>query len=351
MSNGALLSIFFCVLVAQSISFSSQSLGHHSSFLQTSKSLQPSLHRIARQDDQEMCFLIFLEASTKEQCSPSFAQSVIDMVSQCGQVGGDAAIEFENDCRKNSAGKLCGAIDVRNVEIICQSSSSTGCSPECRESLNKVVTDNGCCMYHLGSLQDLFPLCVVDIPSPCPPTSLNIPPTSSSKLSCQADDDFDKFYREIVCSLASPIMDSLNSNNCPGFAKSVEIECIEQDGEFCVEKLKENSTMDELNEAYFNCYFTPGCSTSCKMSLNNLTDILGCCLNIYNPSYVMGTQYFDPNIAFAITGDNDLWQECGITPPGICASASPLHTTVGSIAFFILSVPLFFLYNNYFLIA
>ena len=256
-------------------------------------------------------------------------------------------------CRMNSAGDFCGSVDFISAQSNWNLSITTGssCTAECNESL----IDAGCCFSNLDFLQDLFTLCDLNFPSPCPET-LTIP-TITSDPSCQTDEDIFMLDTELTCSVASPILDSLNSNNCPSsFTRNFELQCSMRDGELCIKSAFDNSTVNELASAIANCPSVSSCSTNCEASLRNLSNNLGCCLNLFNSSYTMGTEFFNPESS-TIVLDNDLWQECGITPPGSCFSApsstapsstAPSSAAVGNRAFTFFPVIIFFhLYHIY----
>ena len=147
---------------------------------------------------------------------------------------------------------------------------------------------------------------------------------------------------ELSCSIASPILDSLNSNNCPSEARNFELQCSMRNGKLCRDSAADNSTITELSSAVMNCPSVSNCSTSCVTSLRNLNNNLGCCLNLFNSSYTMDADFLNPDSAFTTVLDNDLWQECGIATPGACVFASS-STAVGNIAFITLSVSFYFI--------
>ena len=116
----------------------------------------------------------------KAECS--VAQKYINAFSRCGSLRNEFAINFENGCRRNSAGEYCRILEISSFPIACQS----GCSAACRT----ILTNGGCCFsFYMDSATEYFNACVLDIPSACPSTSLSIP-TSSDDASCSSRDDF-----------------------------------------------------------------------------------------------------------------------------------------------------------------
>ena len=294
----------------------------------------------------------------KGLCSHPFAQNYINAVSQCGSLGSEEAIAKQQGCRQSSAGEYCSTVDI--VLNIC--GLNGGCSAECRKSL----TDFGCCL-NLFSYKDIFKrnlaACGLASPSACPPSSLTIP-TFSDNPSCLSHDDFCLFNAEFICSNGRPILDDLISNNCLILAREFEDNCRYRDGKNCVE-VYTTSTMQE--NATMNCPSTSNCSSACRSTLNGFKDSLGCCLNLFNAS--LGESKNDVS-KYSVITDNALWQECGITPPGVCelslnatapsayttaesllsaaapsayttAAAPSAYTTAGNIAFRVLAASLF----------
>ena len=235
MKYGAQLFILFRVLIVQTLSFSRKGFGHQ------------SMNRVER-EEESVCGSIIREVKTEEVCSSfSLGQDYINMLSQCGPNASRFVAEFEMRCRMNSAGEFCGSIHIYSAQSNCKLALQTGsnCTAECIESL----TDAGCCFSSSAFPQDLFTLCDLDFPSPCPETSLTIPPITSDP-SCQTEEDMLRLDQKLICSVASPILDSLNSNNCSSSSiRSFEIQCSKNNGELCTDNLTDNSTQNELKEA------------------------------------------------------------------------------------------------------
>ena len=337
MKNGIKLFILFSALVVQTQSFSPLGFGHQS-FVSVSKTTN-SINRVTRDEGSDRCEGVMQDAINEQFCSTSFGQNYVNRVNQCGPDIGLNSDTLALVCGKNSAGEFCGSINFTNALSNCNSSlTGSTCPTECY----KTLTDAGCCFSRFNFLVDLFTLCDIDFPSPCPETSLTIPPITSDNPSCQTEEDISRLYMEFTCSVASPIVYSLNSNNCPSFARNFELQCSMQDGESCSDSAADNSTLNELTSAAVNCPSISECSTSCETSLRNLNKNFGCCLNLHNSSYTIGTEYFDSDSPFTTILDNDLWQECGITPPGACLFASS-SAAVGNIVFIILSVTFYFI--------
>ena len=257
------------------------------------------------------------------QCTSLFGQSFIDMISQCGSDGQELAIDLEQDCRMNAAGERCGSIDISDVEDSCLPSSF--CSSGCRESLNASVMQNGCCNSNFERLQRYFPLCGIEVPSPCPPTLVNIPSSPPINPSCSTSQDLDTLLRDIQCSSQyAPVLEALNSNNCQD--REIEIICNRRDGEFCTDQFRD--ALFDLSNAVNNCPSTLACPSTCQGAINRLNNNLGCCFNNYNTTYVAGTSFSFSAQPYLTISSNSLWQECGVTPPGACSTQpTPIPTT------------------------
>ena len=247
-------------------------------------------------------------------------------------MGNEFAINFENGCRRNSAGEYCRALAVSSIIIACQS----GCSTACRN----ILTDGGCCLnFYMDSVTEYFNACGLDIPSACPTTSLSIP-TSSDDASCSSSEDFPLYLVDNFCNNGQPVYDSLISNdNCLDFAPQLEDTCRYRDGKNRNTEVFVTASNTLVNNATANCPSTFNCSTSCRSFLNDLNSNLGCCLNILNASLSVGS---DPS--YSVITDYALWLQCDITPPGICESsftaadsftevASSAYVIAGNIAF------------------
>ena len=286
-----------------------------------------SVSRISRQSteaDIQECS----NEQVKAECS--VAQKYINAFSRCGSLGNEFAINFENGCRRNSAGEYCRTLEISSFPIACQS----GCSAECRT----ILTNGGCCFYfYMDSATEYFNACGLDIPSACPSTSLSIP-TSSDDASCSSRDDFSGFEIDNFCNNGQPVYDSFISNdNCQDFARQIQDGCRYRDGKNCNTEVFDTTSNTQVNNAIANCPSIFNCSASCRSSLNDLNSNLGCCLNNYNDSLSVSS-----NPRYSVITDNALWLQCDITPPGICestftAAASSAYVTAGNIAFLVLA--------------
>ena len=251
-----------------------------------------SASRVTRQVNEAECSNVINEGL----CSPSYGQSFINAVSQCGSQGNAAAIASEKDCRQSSTGEFCSSVNIALITSGCRSNS--GCSAACRKSL----TDLGCRLNpYMDTLEQNFIDCQLALPSACPPSSLTIP-TSSDNPSCSSSEDFSRFVTEYVCSNVHPIFDDLISNNCLKYAREFQDACRYRDGMNCLEVIA-TSTIQE--NAITNCPSTSSCSSACRSTLNGFKDSLGCCLNLFNASLVESSN--DVSMYSVIT-DNALWR-------------------------------------------
>ena len=303
MKGVAHIALIFCLLVMITKGWNLPLGFDHQTF--STKNLV-SVRRVARQVNEVDCSRV----RSKALCSPSFAQNYINAVSQCGSVESTQAIQTEELCRQFSAGEYCLSVDINAVITIC-CGSSVNCSAACRKSL----TDFGCCLNpYMDILEQNFTACRLAFPSACPPSSLTIP-TSSDNSSCSSREDFISFSKRYFCSNGHPILDEFISNNCPKHACAFVDSCRYRDGKNSLEVI--NATFNMQVKAITSCLLTSNCSSSCSSTINGLNN-LGCCLNIFNASLREISDIFS---VYSIITDNTLWQECGITPPEVCASS------------------------------
>ena len=332
MKGIAHISLIFCVLVTITKGWILPLSVGHQTF---SPKKIVSVSRVTRQVNDAECSSVV----SKGVCSPSFAQKFINALSQCGSLGSDEAITYEKGCRQSSAGAYCSSVNIALITSVCR--SNAGCSAACGKSL----TDLGCCLNpDMDILEQNFTACGLAFPSACPPSSLTIP-TYSDSHSCSSKKDFSRFETDYICSNGRPVLDDLISNNCPKYARAIQDECRYRDGKNCVEVI-EASTIQEnatLEKAIMNCPSKSSCSSACRSTLNGFKDSLGCCLNLFNASLEDSSNDVS---TYSVIRDNALWQECGITPPGVCesplnAAASSAYSTAGNIAFLVLAATLF----------
>ena len=130
------------------------------------------------------------------------------------------------------------------------------------------------------------------------------------------------FLNSIECD--SEIASALFIDNCNFFDTFVRLRCSIRDGDFCANQ-DSDSISDFLIDPVTTCLSTSECSSNCRVQINRINNILGCCFNLYNTTIVAGTIYSMPASRYAIISDNSLWQECGVTPPGFC-STNPILT-------------------------
>ena len=201
------------------------------------------------------------------------------------------------------------------------------------------MTDLGCCLNTYTDILELnFTACETASPSACPRSSLTIP-TSSDDPSCSTSEDLLRVATEYFCSNGRPILDDLISNNSLKTARDFEDACRYRDGKNCLEVIETSTVQyDNLTDAITNCPSTSSCSSACSNSLNGLMDSLGCCLNLFNASLGESSKAVS---TYSVISDNALWQECGITPPGVCelslnAAAPSAYSAAGNIAFLFL---------------
>ena len=189
------------------------------------------------------------------------------------------------------------------------------------------------CLHPLWRMAAAIPTSTfsMNIPSPCPPSSLNFPSSPSINPSCSTREDLDDLTREIQCSTAlAPILEALNSDNCQVAARDVKILCSRRDGDFCTDIMAGN-TSDLLNAVQY-CTSETDCPPMCQEAINTVNINRGCCFNIFNTTFVTGTSHIYEAEQFASISDNGLWQQCGVTPPGVCPPSAAGITVISYLA-------------------
>lgn len=224
--------------------------------------------------------------------------------------------------RQNSANETCGTFDIEGI-MLPDCTSTTSCSPACRDSLNALTSGYGCCINSNSGLEEYFTACGVDLPSACSP-SFNLPGISFNTMCAFSDENFVNFDNDFFCSNVQPSLDVLNPNFCPVYVRLLEYTCRNWDGRFCREDLNSASDLIATTELY--CPSVSSCSEGCVVFLNSLNEDLGCCLNQLNSSAAVGITGLD--LPYRTITDDALWLECGITPPGLCESS--LNARAGS---------------------
>ena len=278
-------------------------------------------------DEAKVCSQILY----RTQCTGGYTQNFINTLSRCSSAGLASAVAAEMLCRQNANGDYCGTIgvDIANIldaNQICTSS----CSSSCRSALLSLSNRHGCCLTSNPLLQ-LLPLlshfisCGISLPGSCDETNLNVP-SATTVASCDSATESLRATLSFSCTRQNiqPILDALRENNCDTFAQLNEIGCGFRNGRFCYENFLTTDTSirvaGALTDATGSCLSESTCSSPCASSISTLNEELGCCINLYNSSllvYQTTSAGGDLSLFSTITSNN-LWSECGVTPPGIC---------------------------------
>ena len=336
-------SVYWLLLIFVAVASGIQ---HHSSILSIgraqNKAIEVSLQHIGghsvkiggavkrqtNQNEAQVCSQILY----KTQCTGSYAQNYINSIGQCSDGGLAVAVAAEKLCRQNARGDYCGtvAIDIASIvsaDQICTSS----CSSSCRSALVSLRNRYGCCLIanpllQLYTLTLYFSFCDMVVPTSCNKTNLSVPSNPNTGATCgrNAIEVSRTSFRLACTPNLQSTLDTLRENNCDTFAQLNEINCGYRNGRYCYEialsTSTSNSAVRALTDAASSCLSDTTCSSSCKNAISNLNKEVGCCVNLYNSSllvYQTTTAGGDLSPFSAITSNN-LWAECGITPPGIC---------------------------------
>ena len=131
------------------------------------------------------------------------------------------------------------------------------------------------------------------------------------------------------------------SNNCEAPARETLLRCSSRDGSLCLTQVSRAS--GALLNASQSCPSSSNCSSNCQAAINVLKNDLGCCFILFNTTFVAGTAFNGSGSLFATFSDSNLWQQCGVTPPGVCPSSA-----AGNTVFSVLAVILLVICNVYF---
>jgi len=261
----------------------------------------------------------------KTQCTGSYTQNYIDTLGQCSSYGLVAAQNAEKLCRQNSKGEYCGTVGVDSVSLANVQRVCTTCSSSCKSALLSLNSSHGCCLIdnpllQLYSLSSYFKSCSISMPSYCPKTNLKVPSSATTGTTCGSSTTaFQRTSFSFSCSRQNlqPTLDALRNSNCDNFAQLNELSCSYRNGRYCYESLLTSNVT--LANAIRFCPYNTTCSPCCSTSIANLNNELGCCVNLYNSSLqVYGAVGGGDLSPYNNITNNNLWEGCGITSPGIC---------------------------------
>ena len=248
---------------------------------------------------------------------------------------------LERRCRVNKQGDLCGSFvdnldDVELASEACIDTTMTNCSNECRQRLEVVEDDVGCCIneminntrigprkYQRLFNYSLWSMCGVDTPrQSCPPSRLTKLPKPKSTSNCSFHEIFQRRY-QVQCrsSTMKAFADDYNAHGCQQVAKDLYNTCsITEEGVWCMEKPLINNffILDLADLAQSVCSSNGStCTAECRSALQDIRSNVGCCINnLFNNTYL---QLVYTEVIFnSILSRKEVWTSCGVTYPDSC---------------------------------
>jgi len=256
---------------------------------------------------------------------------------------------YEKRCRLNNNGHYCGSFsdyftDIREANAECLAGNDTvGCSDACRNKLEVLREDIGCCinevlnntrrtwLYPSLFNYTLWESCNLTTPSPsCLPSPLSRSMTTE-KSKCSRDEIFEK-SRLVLCNrtMLQPLLEMYDSHGCSAVGEDQMNICgLDENGKWCTKRFVSNiRTLSTLMvSAITHCPNKDQCSSNCKRSLLALNEVMGCCLtNLLNNTFVE-LVFADTHEYFRNYTSTELWKKCGIQHPRHCEVA--LSSAVG----------------------
>ena len=291
------------------------------------------------------------------QCGTSgYAQQIANIALGCRNYA--YARHVSNACARSENGDFCGSATVRfdfdqsqsvGGAATCSNAVRLGyCPSTCRSFLQLASSRLGCCINTYINATDspllslysvyvdyrLWNLCNVPLPvADCGNTlPLNLPQYAQD---CTVQELFRRFANyECMTSVGQPFVDTvLQNSRCYFIARSLVDSCATDDrtNQYCAVTIASGSngfssggSNPLLTSLTTNCYSSSSsfCSSSCRISVINIANAYGCCVNVFNNS---GLQV--PQLSYGV------WKSCGVNSPGFCTGSSMLSGTVITNAF------------------
>jgi len=279
------------------------------STLDSVSSLTRSRRQTAR-EDQHHCAAV----ASREHCSTSYAQNLINAISECGDnaTSGITSI-FESHCRQNDQGLFCGEA----LDYVTGNCTAATCRAECFNSLRQA----GCCINEESfSFYRILTTCNISMPSPCPQSNLEIPEIVRNSSCTTAK--FKEITLSVSCDNIKPVIAALSEQDMCKAPKEIQQDiCSSRNGQYCLVELglaKSNTTPTEI-QAIRNvdrdCPSLSNCTIQCNSSLNFVKDSIGCCFPSLNATFSL----------LSYANSSQLWKACEIPVPQRCDNTSVIH--------------------------
>ena len=167
---------------------------------------------------------------------PASGQNFIDKLGGCGEKGRRFIDILINECRADSNGDCCVSFPTSTLSgYILGNCSQSTCTDQCRSTLSFAVETAGCC-YNATffSAAVFYNTCGINLPSPCPGSSLRFPELSQSS-SCSSDQDLSRIQVSSLCTYSRPFLSELAmESQCQDFAGNYSIYCSSRNDELCL---------------------------------------------------------------------------------------------------------------------
>ena len=308
---------------------------------------------MASDEDEQYCHLMLEEL----RCSSGYYQALIDASLHCGHRYVDLGRQTAVYCAQNERGEYCTTVyynlintayDLSTIDSYCSGvARSNSCPVNCRNQLQILKEKLGCCpVSYLSEYTyqeftrsaydySVWNQCGVPLPTQCEIQSFSAVDESQS---CTSDEFNEYFVAQGLCirggvgqtyikrllSTDHERCSQVNDNyNYSLIATSfVKICSLNEHGEQCYTFYIQGLLLQNLNNIRIQCSnasHSPqgSCSQACASSIIQAKNSIGCCIDD-------SALFYDYDDYRAILS-YDLWNSCGVEPPGVCESTLSLN--------------------------
>ena len=243
-------------------------------------------------------------------------------------------------CAKNENGEYCAVASLSLISNTTQlingigaCSDNSNCSIQCRNFLTSLKNTIGCCINSVlnttnnpySQALDFFSYstwqqCSITAPSSCT-NGIPLPQTPSNAQRCSRQQLARNLaVYECNTSIAQPLADTLlRDSRCSALGQAVTSQCgVNSNGQYCSELFSNEdiyttgTASSPLNFAASTCQSDgTACSSNCKQNLQTISTQYGCCIDAYNQT-TRGLGFSLSSLSY------ELWNACGVDPPGAC---------------------------------
>ena len=289
------------------------------------------------------------------QCEESsYSQDAANVALKCGSAYLPFAEHYAAQCTRGDGGKFKGQFCFHlftestdylmlGTECALVTNSTSSCTTGCRDLLQSLVSELGCCfrtvfnelLYELlvgNSISVTLEACNVVASTLCDTSfEVTVPDNADS---CTPSEFWGRLGNYICrTDINQPVYDALLKNpNCVPLARHYANSCgLGTNNTFCVTLLETSfdpmnvtravSRSPVLNAAVESCanyssFKTENCPLSCQNALNVAINKFGCCINLLNDSV---NEVFLPHFS------GEVATSCGIQSAGVCKSNLQLN--------------------------